>query len=299
MAHILSGPLNSPYRRAFDRLPSAIQSALWDHGCSRIQPDGELLKESLEVEQAEQATPVWETSLGKGIIEKCMEYNDLTNEIPVPSGLSPSTQLPRALILDFLSNLVSTVSCGKQTETYSLFEMQLAQQDRQACASSFAPLSELSEITKRWRHWKPRSGNHTPATTQRVMELTLRERWLERLLSPFILKQDKIRNMLSIYAAAGGAEKGLSTHTGEDILREYKHLMGTARYRTLRVHCLNLEHMMKAGLPIPWQERDFRAIPNTLLEEEATPSKVNRLWCTLAWISKKLGLLEGDSLPRL
>jgi hypothetical protein len=75
--------------------------------------------------------------------------------------------------------------------------------------------------------------------------------------------------------------------------------MGTARYRTLRVHCLNLEHMLKSGLPIPWQERDLRSFLNTLLEEEATPSKVNRLWYTLAWISKKLGLLEADSLPRL
>jgi hypothetical protein len=75
--------------------------------------------------------------------------------------------------------------------------------------------------------------------------------------------------------------------------------MGTARYRTLRVHCLSLEHMMKSGLPIPWQEKDLRTMLNTHLEEEATPSKVNRLWYTLAWISKKLGLLEGDSLPRL
>jgi hypothetical protein len=57
--------------------------------------------------------------------------------------------------------------------------------------------------------------------------------------------------------------------------------------------------MMKSGLPIPWQEKDLRTMLNTLLEEEATPSKVNRLWYTLAWISKKLGLLEGDSLPRL
>ena len=123
----------------------------------------------------------------------------------------------------------------------------------------------------------------------------MRERWLERLLSPFILKQDKIRNMLSIYTAAGGADTGLGTHAGENILREHKHLMGTARYRTLRVHCLNLEHMMKSGLPIRWQEKDFRTMLNTLMEEEATPSKVNRLWYTLACISKKLGLLEGDS----
>ena len=78
--------------------------------------------------------------------------------------------------------------------------------------------------------------------------------------------------MLSVDTAAEGAE--LTSKEG-DILREYKHLMGTARYRTL---CLNLEHMMKSGLPIPWQEKDLRALLNTLLDEEATPSKVNRLW---------------------
>ena len=110
---------------------------------------------------------------------------------------------------------------------------------------------------------------------------------------PMALTFPRMISRLSFCSVSNGSQ------TGEDILREYKHLMGTARYRTLRVHCLNLEHMMKAGLPIPWQERDLRAILNTLLEEEATPSKVNRLWYTLAWISKKLGLLEGDSLPRL
>ena len=56
--------------------------------------------------------------------------------------------------------------------------------------------------------------------------------------------------------------------------------------------------MIKSGLPIPWQEKDLRGLLNTLLDEEATP-KVNRLWYTLTWLSKKLGLLEGDSLPRL
>jgi hypothetical protein len=30
----------------------------------------------------------------------------------------------------------------------------------------------------------------------------------------------------------GGADTGLGKHASDDILREYKHLMGTARYRT-------------------------------------------------------------------
>jgi hypothetical protein len=79
------------------------------------------------------------------------------------------------------------------------------------------------------------SGNHTPATTQRVMELTLRERWLERL-APFVLKRNKIKNMLGIDTAASGADLTAAKGADGDILREYNHLTGTARYRTLRIH---------------------------------------------------------------
>ena len=95
MAQITSGPLNSPYRRAFIRLPSSIQSSLWDQGYSRIQPDGELLKESLEIEQT---TSLWTTSLGARILEKCIEYNDLTNEIEVPKCPTPERQLRNTII---------------------------------------------------------------------------------------------------------------------------------------------------------------------------------------------------------
>ena len=301
MTHVVSGSLNSPYRRAFLQLPSCIQSALWDSGYSRTQPDGELLEESLTIEQSEQnESSLWNTDLGASIITKCMEYNDLTQELTEVRGQVTGHHLRDSIAVS-LQELVGLVPCGKQTLSYSSFEIELATLDRHNCFQQFAPLSELSLITKRWRHWKPRSGNHTPATTQRVMELTLRERWLERLLAPFILKRHKIRNMLTLDTAAGGADWASTAAKGADgeVLREYKHLMGTARYRTLRVHCLNLEHMIKAGLPIPWEEKDLRTVLNTLLDEEATPSKVNRLWYTLSWISRKLGLLDADSLPRL
>jgi hypothetical protein len=152
MAQIASGPLNSPYRRAFVRLPSSIQSSLWDHGYSRIQPDGELLKEFLEIEQAEQqTTSLWTTSLGALILEKCMEYNDLTNEIETPKCPTPE-QRPKNIITVLLDHLVAMVPCGKQTDAYSTFEMELAQQDRQGSAQQFA-----LETKKR----EPYSGNHS------------------------------------------------------------------------------------------------------------------------------------------
>jgi hypothetical protein len=184
MTQVTSGPLNSPYRQAFLRLPSSIQSALWDFGYSRTQPDGELLKESLEIEQSEQqCNTLWETTLGASILDKCMEYNDLIHEISETKHLIPGHR-PEGMITDLLDQLVGLVSCGKQADSYNTFEMEWALGDRQHCAQQFAPLSELAQITKRWRRWKPRSGNHTPATTQRIMELTLRERWLERALAP-------------------------------------------------------------------------------------------------------------------
>jgi hypothetical protein len=187
MNHIISGPLNSPYRRAFVRLPSCIQSALWDSGYSRTQPDGELLIESLTIEQSEQQElSLWETNLGISIITKCTDYNDLTQEIRKAKHQATIHQL-KDIIVESLEDFISLVHCGKQTCSYNSLEIELSILDRHQCLQRFAPLSELSNITKRWRHWKPRSGNHTPATTQRVMELTLRERLQERLLSPFIL----------------------------------------------------------------------------------------------------------------
>ena len=51
--------------------------------------------------------------------------------------------------------------------------------------------------------------------------MTLRERWLERLLAPFILKRHKTKNMLSIDTAANGAELSAAKGAEGDILREY------------------------------------------------------------------------------
>ena len=61
------------------------------------------------------------------------------------------------------------------------------------------------------------------------MHLILKERWLGRLLSPFILKRHKIRNTLSLDTAANGADlQGTAAKSAEgDVLREYKHLMGS------------------------------------------------------------------------
>ena len=68
----------------------------------------------------------------------------------------------------------------------------------------------------------------------------------------------------------------------------------------MRVHCLNLEFMkQKACLCIPWTSASVRGLLNTMSDLESTPSKVQRLWHTLKWLSKRLGLLDPDSLTSL
>ena len=43
----------------------------------------------------------------------------------------------------------------------------------------------------------------------------------------------------------------------------------------------------------------MRTLLNDLRKEEATPHKIQRVWDTLKWYSRKFGLLQVDSIHRL
>ena len=75
--------------------------------------------------------------------------------------------------------------------------------------------------------------------------------------------------------------------------------MGTTRFRTLRVHCLNLELLIHLGLKLPWDEPSVRLILNKAEELELTSSRLNQMWNTLVWVSKRFGSLNPDSIERL
>ena len=87
---------------------------------------------------------------------------------------------------------------------------------------------------------------------------------------------------------------------GPDLFQEYMDLLGDTRFRALRIHCLGLEQLIRMGFnQIPWDEAAVRALLNKLRDTEATPHKIQRIWDTLRWFSKRFGLLDVASLGRL
>ncbi|CAE7269691.1 mpaC, partial [Symbiodinium microadriaticum] len=50
---------------------------------------------------------------------------------------------------------------------------------------------------------------------------------------------------------------------------------------------------------IPWKESDVRVLLNTLRNREVSPDKLQQVWDTLKWFSKKFGLLAIDEIFRL
>ena len=141
-------------------------------------------------------------------------------------------------------------------------------------------------LTARWLNPWRRQLQDTDPITPRQLEKELRLKWAQRLVSllaPFV---DKIPNMASI----------MSPHQE----REWLDLLGDTRFRTLRIHCLALETLQTTGFTqIPWTESDVREHLNRMRVEEASPHKIQRVWETLRWFSKRFGFLRIDACERL
>ena len=141
----------------------------------------------------------------------------------------------------------------------------------------------MAIVEAKWRHWKLGRLKEESATTQRKLELHLRDRWAERIIG-----------LLLPFA------KDLNAVNGDNVHQEYLDLLGDTRFRTLRIHCLCFENIQKLGFnTIPWKESDIRSLLNTLRDQEITPHKLQGIWNTLRWFSARFGLLDPDSLERL
>jgi hypothetical protein len=91
--------------------------------------------------------------------------------------------------------------------------------------------------------------------------------------------------------AASGAEKQL---------KEWRDLFGTARYTSLRNHCLSLEKVLHHSPSfIPWDEAKTRLLLSNMEEAQCTPSQVQRAWKTIKWLSSKMNLLNPEGLTQL
>ncbi|CAE7347611.1 hypothetical protein AK812_SmicGene43291 [Symbiodinium microadriaticum] len=144
-------------------------------------------------------------------------------------------------------------------------------------------------MVSRWRHWKPGKVSEHTVVNQRVLERGLsREKWGERL---------PIANQVPHMAAM--MPPG-TTVVSVELKGEFMDLLGDARFRTIRIRCLSYEELRRLGFTsIPWKESDVRTLLNTLRDREVSPHKLQQVWDTLKWFSKKFGLLAIDEIFRL
>ena len=86
---------------------------------------------------------------------------------------------------------------------------------------------------------------------------------------------------------------------GNDHL-EFLHLLGYARFSTLRQRCLSFEKLKKQGcLQVPWSEHSVRPLLANLRNQECTPNYIQQAWDTLKWSSAKFQTLDVEYLHRL
>jgi hypothetical protein len=101
----------------------------------------------------------------------------------------------------------------------------------------------MAIVEAKWRHWKPGRLKEESATTQRKLELHLRDRWAERIIGLLLPFAKDIPYLNAV--------------NGENVHQEYLDLLGDTRFRTLRIHCLCFENIQKLGFNvIPWKESD-------------------------------------------
>ena len=193
------------------------------------------------------------------------------------------------LLLSCVWNLCLKASEGRPSHLLPEVTLRRAEGDRLAWNRLKEGLLLSPCMVSRWRHWKPGKVSEHTVVNQRVLERGLsREKWGERL---------PIANQVPHMAAM--MPPG-TTVVSVELKGEFMDLLGDARFRTIRIRCLSYEELRRLGFTsIPWKESDVRTLLNTLRDREVSPHKLQQVWDTLKWFSKKFGLLAIDEIFRL
>ena len=183
-----------------------------EQGFTRAQADGELFSQ------------LWEENPTYG--------QDLSEELSRFSGTSGPDE---ALV--WLRGLRSLVSAGKPTDQYAYWQMDQMLLDRLEDLASYKQKPIF--FVEKWRRWKPGRCEENKSISMRDMESSLRTKWLDRLIAHILPRGKDFSQITPLLAT-------------EDLAKEVRHLVGATRFRTLRVHCLNLEFLLHLGLRLPW-----------------------------------------------
>ena len=108
---------------------------------------------------------------------------DCLNRVPhpVPPG-------EKDLTYDTCFSLFTSIAGAPDSSFHTPLQQQQECMDRARWRSFHARPPIMAIVEAKWRHWKPRRLKEESATTQRKLELHLRDRWAERiigLLLPF------------------------------------------------------------------------------------------------------------------
>ena len=294
----------TPFGLAMVRLPEHMRDSLLDHGIFSTQTEGELFMQLC----MQQVPPDHPEAMDGGIwTSRVHPSNDIDpmNVAHSNSTMVATTPWMEDFVADCMNRVPQPAPPGERDRTYdacfslftsiagapdSAFHTSLQQQqesmDRARWRAFHARPPIMAIVEAKWRHWKPGRLKEESATTQRKLELHLRDRWAGRIIGLLLPFAKDIPYLNAVH--------------GDNVHQEYLDLLGDTRFRTLRIHCLCFESIQKLGFnTIPWKESDIRSLLNTLRDQEITPHKLQGIWNTLRWFSARFGLLDPDSLERL
>ena len=291
----------SPFTRAYLHSPQLVQEALEAFNIGPFQADGELLCMCFlqPCDDPPRADGVgsrpWEAF--RRVLEDLGEHTDQTQSV-IPSeqwkqwflGLDervPFSPTDAADLERSLWQIMEKVTCGKPSYTFTPREYGWEHHDREMWQSRHRPPPITQLQLAKWRHWRPAQLRDLEPTTQRALEEKLRQHWSNRLISHLAPHASDIPAMAAVMGDGNDHE-------------EFLHLLGDARFSTLRQRCLALEKLKKhGGLQIPWTEKSVRSLLSNLHKEECTPNYIQQAWDTLKWFSTKFQTLDVTATHRL
>ena len=291
----------SPFTQPYLHSPQLVQEALEAFNIGPFQADGELLCMCFlqPCDDPPRADGVgsrpWEAF--RRVLEDLGEHTDQTQSV-IPSeqwkqwflGLDervPFSPTDAADLERSLWQIMEKVTCGKPSYTFTPREYGWEHHDREMWQSRHRPPPITQLQLAKWRHWRPAQLRDLEPTTQRALEEKLRQHWSNRLISHLAPHASDIPAMAAVMGDGNDHE-------------EFLHLLGDARFSTLRQRCLALEKLKKhGGLQIPWTEKSVRSLLSNLHKEECTPNYIQQAWDTLKWFSTKFQTLDVTATHRL
>ena len=291
----------SPFFRAYLGSPQLLQDALARIQIGPFQTDGELLCLMF-------LTPVRDVPDETGVTLRPWttfrralddfyghpeQYRSVTpsdrwlewlQELDEQAPFSPADKLD---LMRSLWRLMERENDGKPSHTFTMKECEWELGDRKRWTDRYRPPPITQLQVLKWRHWKPAQLRDLEPTTQRALEEKLRTHWANRLISHLIPFAADIPAMAAVMGE------------GDDH-QEFLHLLGDARFSTLRQRCLFFEKLKKQDLlPVPWTESAVQQMLSKLQAAECTPNYIQQAWDTLKWFSSKFQTLDVESLQRL